>query len=165
MKSDTRAFTQSHVSRRSFLKAAGISIALPAFESLAASSQAKPPMRMVCNLEEKLKQHRIIETFYIAQMARFMEKLKSPRTERSHLLNETMVFFGSGFGDAARHSNRDLPLVLAGGGFKHGAHLDCKGPGGAQTPLNNLFTTMLQTFGVETNRFNNATGSMSQLRA
>lgn len=117
------------------------------------------------NLEEKLKQLRIIETFYIAQMARFMAKLKSARTEQSHLLNETMVWFGSGLGDAARHSNRDLPLILAGGGLKHGAHLDCTRPDGRQTPLNNLFTTMLQNFGVETDRFNNATGTMSQLQA
>lgn len=117
------------------------------------------------NREDKLKQLRIIETFYIAQMARFMEKLKNARTEQSHLLNETMVWFGSGLGDAARHSNRDLPIVLAGGGFKHGQHLDCTRPDGKQTPLNNLFTTMLQNFGVETDRFNNATGNMNQLKA
>ncbi|MCX6854161.1 MAG: DUF1552 domain-containing protein [Verrucomicrobia bacterium] len=117
------------------------------------------------NRPDKLKQLQIIETFYIAQMARFMDKLKSARTEQGHLLNETMVWFGSGLGDAARHSNRDLPLILAGGGFKHGEHLDCKQPTGTQTPLNNLFTTMLQNFGVETDRFNNATGTMSQLKA
>ncbi len=117
------------------------------------------------NLEEKLKQLRIIETFYIAQMARFMDKLKAARTQHGHLLDETMIFFGSGLGDAARHSNRDLPLILAGGGLKHGAHLDCARPDGRQTPLNNLFTTMLQNFGVETDRFNNATGTMNQLKA
>lgn len=117
------------------------------------------------NLEDKLKQLRIIETFYIAQMARFIEKLKNARTEQSHLLNETMVWFGSGLGDAARHSNRDLPIILAGGGFKHGQHLDCKRTNGTQTPLNNLFTTMLQKFGVETDRFNNATGTMNELKS
>ncbi|MGL4419553.1 MAG: DUF1552 domain-containing protein, partial [Gemmataceae bacterium] len=116
------------------------------------------------NLAEKLKQLQIIETFYMQQMARFMEKLKNARTERSNLLDETMVWFGSGLGDAARHSNRDLPIILAGGGFKHGTHLDCKRPDGRQTPLNNLFTTMLQNFGVKTDRFNNATGTMSQLK-
>jgi Protein of unknown function (DUF1552) len=112
---------------------------------------------------DKLKQLQIIETFYIAQMARFMEKLRKARTEQGNLLNDTMVWFGSGLGDAARHSNRDLPLILAGGGFKHGEHLDCKRTDGRQTPLNNLFTTMLQKFGVEIDRFNNATGTMSQL--
>lgn len=111
------------------------------------------------NLPDRLAQLRIIETFYIAQMARFMERLKNTSTENSHLLDETMVFFGSGLGDAARHSNRNLPIVLAGGGFKHGAHLNCKRPNGGQTPLNNLYTTMLQNFGVQIDRFNNATGT------
>ena len=117
------------------------------------------------NLPERLKQLRIIETFYIEQMARFIAKLKDSRTECGTLLQETMVFFGSGLGDAARHSNRNLPLVLAGGGLKHGTHLDCKRSNGEQTPLSNLFTTMLHNFGIEIERFNNATGSMSQLQA
>jgi hypothetical protein len=98
-------------------------------------------------------------------MARFMEKLKETPAERGNLLNQTMVWFGSGLGDAARHSNRDLPLILGGGGFKHSGHLDCARPDGTQTPLNNLFTTMLQNFGVEIDRFNNATGTMSQLQS
>jgi hypothetical protein len=117
------------------------------------------------NLPDKLRQLQIIETFYIKQMARFMEKLKNTPAERGNLLNETMVWFGSGLGDAARHSNRDLPLILAGGGFKHGGHLDCARADGTQTPLNNLFTTMLQNFGAEMDRFNNATGTMSQLQS
>ncbi len=116
-------------------------------------------------LPDRLKQLQIIETFYIAQLARFVGKLKQSRTGHGNLLNETMVFFGSGLGDAARHSNRDLPLILAGGGLRHGVHLDCKRPSGEQTPLNNLFTTMLRNFGLEIDRFNNATGTMSALTA
>ena len=109
---------------------------------------------------DKLKELQIIETFYIAQMARFMARLKDTKTAESDLLHETMVFFGSGLGDAARHSNRNLPVVLAGGGFKHGRHVDALQPNKQQTPLNNLYTTMLQNFGVETDRFNNATGTI-----
>lgn len=113
------------------------------------------------NLPEKLKQLRMIDAFYIEQMARFMARLKNARTAESNLLDETMVFFGSGLGDASRHSNRDLPIILAGGGFKHGKHVDAKQHTGTQTPLNNLFTTMLQKFGVEIDRFNSATGTVS----
>ena len=51
--------------------------------------------------------------------------------------------------------------ILAGGGFKHGQHLNAMQRTGAQTPLNNLFTTMLQNFGVEIDRFNNATGTIA----
>lgn len=113
------------------------------------------------NLPERLGQLRIIDAFYIQQMARFMAKLKDAKTENGSLLDETMVFFGSGLGDASRHSNRNLPIVLAGGGFKHGAHINAMQHTGTQTPLNNLFTTMLQNFGVEIDRFNNATGTIS----
>ena len=111
------------------------------------------------NLPERLKQLRIIDAFYIEQMSRFMAKLKNAKTDHGNLLDETMVFFGSGLGDASRHSNRDLPLILAGGGFKHGAHVNAMQKSGYQTPLNNLFTTMLQKFGIEIDRFNNATGT------
>ena len=112
------------------------------------------------NLPDRLRQLRIIDAFYIEQMARFMAKLKRTKTADGSLLDETMVFFGSCLGDASRHSNRDLPIILAGGGFKHGAHVNAMQRSGQQTPLNNLFTTMLQRFGVEVDRFNNATGTV-----
>ena len=117
------------------------------------------------NRPDRLTQLRIIETFYIAQMARFIERLKDSKTDSGNLLDDTMVFFGSGLGDAARHSNRNLPVVLAGGGFRHGTHIDGRQPNGSQTPLNNLYTTMLQNFGVEINRFNNATGTFNELQS
>jgi hypothetical protein len=115
------------------------------------------------NLPDRLKQLRIIDAFYIEQMARFMSKLKNTKTNDGNLLDETMVFFGSGLGDASRHSNRDLPIILAGGGFKHGSHVNAMQRNKHQTPLNNLFTTMLQRFGVEIDRFNNATGTINAL--
>ena len=112
------------------------------------------------NLPDRLRQLRIIDAFYIEQMARFMTKLKNTQTASGKLLDETMVFFGSCLGDASRHSNRDLPIILAGGGFKHGSHVNAMQRSGQQTPLNNLFTTMLQRFGVEIDHFNNATGTV-----
>ncbi|MDF1656196.1 MAG: DUF1552 domain-containing protein [Verrucomicrobiales bacterium] len=111
------------------------------------------------NRPDRLQELKIIETFYIEQTARLIEKLKKSPSGDGSLLDDTMVFFGSGLGDAARHSNRNLPLILAGGGFQHRGHVDAMTPTGHQTPLNNLFTTMLQNFGVETGSFNGATGS------
>lgn len=116
-------------------------------------------------LPERVRQLRVIETFYINQLARFMEKLKSARTDNGTLLSDTMVFFGSGLSDASTHSNRDLPIILAGGGFKHGVHVNAMRKTGTQTPLNNLFTTMLQNFGVEIDRFNGATGTFTDFQA
>ena len=115
------------------------------------------------NVPEQLRQLRIIDKFYFEQMARFMNRLQdTPLGDRGDgtLLDKTMVMFGTGLGDAARHSNRDLPTVIAGGGLKHRGHVNGRQSGGQQTPLNNLYTTMLQNFGVETERFNNATGTV-----
>lgn len=105
------------------------------------------------NRPERLKQLWIIEKFYISQYALLIEKLKA-----ENLLDNTMVFFSSCLGDASRHSNRNMPTLLAGGGFKHGNHWDCM-KNNSQTPLNNLYTTMLQRFGVETEKFASATGT------
>lgn len=112
------------------------------------------------NLPSRLKELQIIEKFYIEQMARLVSKLKETKVEGTTLLDQTMVFFGSGLGDAARHSNRNLPIVLAGGGLKHQGHVDGMKPNNQQTPLNNLYTTMLQNFGIEIEKFNGATGTV-----
>ena len=111
----------------------------------------------------KLRQLQIIDKFYFEQLARFIDRLKNTslgNRGNGTLLDKTMVLFGTGLGDAARHSNRDLPTVIAGGGFKHRGHVDAKLVRGERTPLNNLYTTMLQNFGVRIDRFNNATGTV-----
>ena len=65
----------------------------------------------------------IIEQFHMEQLARFLKKLASRQDVNGlSLLDNTMVLFGSGMGNASSHSNKNLPLILAGGGFKHGAH-------------------------------------------
>lgn len=111
-----------------------------------------------------LRELQVIETFYMEQLSRFIGKLKGFSTTEGSLFDETMVFFGSGLSDASRHSNRNLPVLLAGGGLKHRGHHDAKQRhNGKQTPLNNLFTTMLQHFGVEVGSFNGATGDLNHL--
>jgi len=72
-----------------------------------------------------------------------------------------MVFFSSNLGNAATHSVKNLPVLFAGGGFKHGQHLafDAKNP----PPLSNLFVTMLQRLGVEADRFGTSTGTLTGL--
>lgn len=114
--------------------------------------------------KDKLNQLQIVETFYMEQLSRFIGKLKNFGTDGRSLFDDTMVFFGSGISDASRHSNRNLPIILAGGGLKHQGHHDAKQRhNGKQLPLNNLFTTMLQHFGVEMESFNGATGDLNHL--
>ena len=79
------------------------------------------------------------------------------------LLDRTMVFMGSNLGDGSSHSVKNLPILLAGGGFKHGQHLpfDPQSP----PPLCNLYVSMLQRLGIETNKFGTSTGTLSGLES
>ncbi len=71
------------------------------------------------------------------------------------------MFFSSNLGNASTHATRNLPILLAGGGFKHGQHLAfdaSKGP-----PLCNLYVSMLQRLGVKAERFGSSTGTLRGL--
>jgi len=114
--------------------------------------------------ESKLEQLAIIEEFHTAQLARFLDGLKNSQVaDDASLLDRTMVLFGSGLGNASSHSNRKLPLILAGGGFPHGEHKAYPANGGPQTPACNLYLSMLQRFGVEFDRFGTSTGTLEGL--
>lgn len=106
-----------------------------------------------------------IELYQMQQFATFVEKLKQvrePATDKS-LLESTMVLLGSGMGNANSHINTDLPILLAGGGFRHGEHKAYPAEARKRVPLCNLYLSMLQRFGVETDRFSAATGTLSGL--
>ena len=109
---------------------------------------------------EKLQQLAIVETYMMAQLARFIDRLLATKeADGSSMLDNTQVLFGSGLGSGSRHSNTNLPMILAGGGFKHGKHFD----GQRKTPLCNLYLTMLQQMGAETDRFNTSNGTFTGL--
>ncbi|MEM0896828.1 MAG: DUF1552 domain-containing protein [Verrucomicrobiota bacterium] len=102
-----------------------------------------------------------IETFQIAQLSRCLRKLDAitePLGEGS-MLDNTIVLFGSGMGYGGTHSNRDLPILVAGGGFKHRGHVDARGADGQNMPLCNLYVTLMQRFGIERDKFNRSTGA------
>lgn len=102
-----------------------------------------------------------IESFQVTRLARCLKKLDSIREPHADgsLLDHTIVLFGSGMGYGGTHSNRDLPILVAGGGFKHRGHVDAADSSGNSMPLCNLFVTLLQRFGIERDRFNTSTGS------
>ncbi|BCX49245.1 hypothetical protein HAHE_31530 [Haloferula helveola] len=114
--------------------------------------------------ESKLQQLGLIEQFHTSQLARFLDGLKhSQVADDASLLDRTMVLMGSGLGNASSHSNRNLPLLLAGGGFEHGAHKAYAADGVRKTPACNLYLSMLQRFGVEADRFGTSTGTLEGL--
>jgi hypothetical protein len=62
-------------------------------------------------------------------------------------------------GYGGTHSNRNLPIMVAGGGFRHLGHVDTRNSAGKHMPLCNLYVTLQQRFGIERDQFNTNTGS------
>lgn len=104
-----------------------------------------------------------MERYQVEQFARFLEKLKSIQDGGGTLLDHSMVLFGSGMGNANSHQNTNLPIILAGGGLKHGEHKAYPANGSGKQPLCNLYLSMLQRFGAEVDKFGTSTGTLTGL--
>lgn len=102
----------------------------------------------------------MLEKYQMEQFARFLGKLKGMEDGEGSLLDHTMVLFGSGMGNANAHTNTNLPIILAGGGFAHGEHKAYPQSGLGRQPLCNLYVSLLQRFGVEQDRFGTSTGTL-----
>lgn len=102
----------------------------------------------------------LIEEYQLKHFARFLQKMKSVKSGDSNLLDKTSVLFGSGMGNANVHSNYDLPVILAGGGYEHGYFRNVAKKDGERARLCNLFVTLLQDFGLERDSFGNSDGTL-----
>jgi len=111
--------------------------------------------------EDKLAQLRTIDQWHMKLLAGLFADLKSVRESDVPLLDRTMILYGSNLGDANAHSTTNLPLLFAGGGFKHGQHLAYDAQ--QNYPLPNLFVSMLQRMGLEESSFASSTGTMRGL--
>ena len=98
---------------------------------------------------------RRIEKYQMEQLARFVQKL-----DGSGLLETTQVLFGSGMGDGSAHTNSNLPVLVAGGSHRHVTHAVMSPDKSKRVPLSNLFLTMAQQFGVETESFGHSNGTL-----
>ena len=111
--------------------------------------------------EEPLRQLAILEEHLMTHLGRFIERLKSTtQHDGRSMLENTQVLFGSGLGSGSRHTNQNLPLILAGGGWKHGQHIDAE----RKQPLCNLYLSMLQEMGAEQDYFNRSLSTLTELR-
>jgi len=110
---------------------------------------------------QRLKQLAIIEIEQMKALNDFLKKLKQTEEAGSTLLGHTMVLFGSNLGNANNHDTRNMPILLAGGRFKHGKHLAFDKQN--NYPLPNLYLSMLQQMGLELNSFASSTGTMKGL--
>ena len=108
--------------------------------------------------ESKIAQLKRIEVLIVEAFGEFMTDLKARTDTSGTLLDQTTVLFGSNLGNANSHTPDDLPILVAGGGLSHGEHIVHEGP---NLPLSNLFLTLLQHQGVETDTFGQSAGTLS----
>ena len=106
----------------------------------------------------KLAELKIIELEQMKLFGELLGKLKSSEEAGRSLLDQTIVLFGSNLGNASSHSNINMPIVVAGGGFRHGQHLafDPK----KNPPLCNLYVQFLQRLGLDLSSFGSSNGTM-----
>jgi hypothetical protein len=100
--------------------------------------------------ETKIEELKVIELAEFTAFAGFLTKLKA-----ASLLESTSVIFGSNLGNASAHQTANLPLILAGGGFKHGRHIAIDKE---KHVFSNLFVSLAQRMGVQTDKFGFSTG-------
>jgi hypothetical protein len=110
------------------------------------------------NAEEAINDLITLEKYQIQQFGKFLTRLSKIDDGERTLLDSTAVLFGSGIGDANSHRNSDLPVILAGGGYRHGEFREVPREGSNKVPLCNLFVDIAQKMGVETDSFGSSTG-------
>lgn len=102
-----------------------------------------------------------LEKYQVMHFGKFLTRLSKMNDGERTLLDSTAVLFGSGMSDANSHKNTDLPIILAGGGYKHGEFRQVPREGINKVPLCNLFVDIAQRMGVETDSFGSSTGRFS----
>ena len=105
-------------------------------------------------LPEKVKQLRSIDDFHLSRFVTLIDRIAA-----LGMLDTTQLLYSSGMSDGNSHSNQNLPIILAGGGFRHGTTIDVQG----RQPLSNLYLSMLRKLGVEAASFSKSTGTMQGL--
>jgi hypothetical protein len=107
---------------------------------------------------ENLEGIRRINRFHVERLAAFLGRLRATNSGSSSLLDQCIVVYGSGIGDGDRHNHNDLPILVAGhgGGWPMGRHLASR----RDTPLANLYLSILGRAGVEATRFGDSSGEL-----
>jgi hypothetical protein len=112
------------------------------------------------NQKDKIEPYARINQWHCEQLAYFLDKLKAIKEGDKTLLDNSMILFGSSFSDGNRHDPNNLPILLAGhagGKIKSGRHIPCK----KDTPLCNLYVSMLDRMGTPVESFGDSTEPLS----
>jgi hypothetical protein len=110
---------------------------------------------------DKLAELEVIDQWHMKLLDSLFSQLKQTNEDDSNLLDRSMILYGSNLGNANTHVTTNLPVLLAGGGFRHGQHLAFDQQN--NYPLPNLFVSMLQRLGIESDHFATSTGTMRGL--
>ncbi len=113
------------------------------------------------NDEQAIDDLLTLETYQLEQFGKFLTRLGSIEDGDQTLLDSTTVLFGSGMGNGNSHTNSDLPVVLAGGGYGRGEFKKVTDTGLGKVPLCNLFVDIARRMGVEAESFGTSTGTFS----
>ncbi|WP_044302734.1 DUF1552 domain-containing protein [Rhodopirellula sallentina] len=111
--------------------------------------------------DTKLDQLALVEEALVGQWGEFLRTLANSDDARGSLLDDTTSFLTSNLGNASNHSNRNMPMLIAGGRFQHAGHLAFSQ--NENYPLPNFYLTLLQKFGLEVDQFATSTGTMDGL--
>lgn len=111
--------------------------------------------------DEKLAQLALVELAMLNQWGNFLRDLAATDEADGCLLDNTTVLLTSNLGNASNHSNQNMPVLLAGGAFRHGSHLAFDRD--HNYPLPNLYVSILQQLGLGIDRFATSTGTMQGL--
>jgi hypothetical protein len=111
--------------------------------------------------EQKLAQLALVEKQIVLAWGDLLRRLDQTDEGGSSLLERTSMLLTSNLGNASSHDNRNMPVLLAGGGFRHGQHLAFDRQN--NYPLPNLYLSVLQRTGLEVEQFATSTGTMTGL--
>lgn len=111
--------------------------------------------------EEKLDQLAIVESHIVGAWGQFVRDLMAVNEQGESVLDNTCVLLTSNLGNASNHDNRNMPVLFAGGQFKHGQHLAFNRKNNYALPK--LFVNMLQHSGLETDQFAGTAGTVTGL--
>jgi hypothetical protein len=112
---------------------------------------------------EKLRQLEEADRRQMQLLGGLLAALAERPEGEGRLLDRTVVLYGSNMGDSNTHDNTNLPILIAGGAFRHGAHLAFRRDD--NPPLSNLFVTILRRLGVDADAFGSSTGPLAGLEA
>ena len=106
----------------------------------------------------KLAELRVIELQQMQLLGELLAKLKGTSEGGGTLLDQTIVLFGSNLGNASSHDNKNLPIIVVGGGFRHGQHLAFEPT--KHPPLCNLYVQFLNRLGANVDSFGSSSGTI-----